>query len=152
MTKTAQIVAVAALILGSSAVAEDNDEGIVLGGEGKPFETSVKMETTYQTNVCNANLGLEYFQKGDAVNVASTITNPDCAASSGSYTVSVRVRDDNGETHNIDFAETWERDDANDVVDEKDYPVGDSVDVLRVKGRRLRCECSVETDDAEAAN
>lgn len=143
MTRTAPIITLCTLLLSGPAIADDTETV-----EGKPFETSVEMEAKYQNNACMANLGLEYFQKGDAVNVKSTVTNGDCAASSGSYTIRVRVRDDDGETSNIDFEETWARDDDADVVNEKDYPVGDSVDVLRVKGRKLRCECAAAADDA----
>lgn len=99
------------------------------------------------TGGCAASLQIDWYQRDTVVRVRATIDNEQCAASSGSYSIRVRHRDDAGERETLDFDETWQRDDAEPVVIERDYAVGSGVTVTRASGRRLRCECT-GADDA----
>jgi hypothetical protein len=98
---------------------------------------------------CQAQLQISYLQKNDMASVESTLNNDDCAASSGSYIVSVRIRDENSETRNIEYEETWQRDDIQPIAMKKEYFAGDNVDVIRVNTKKLRCICTDELPQDE---
>jgi hypothetical protein len=104
----------------------------------------IQMKMEIQPNACRAHLGVEYYQRGEHAHVTTELTNDDCAASSGRYTIRVRFRGEDGEIRNLDYPETWERADASPVESVKDYFVGENVDVIRVRVRDLKCECTAE--------
>ncbi|MEO1202597.1 MAG: hypothetical protein AAFX10_07820 [Pseudomonadota bacterium] len=109
---------------------------------------TMALEPAHVGRACEARLELEYYQKGPEVHVDTVLSNSACAASSGSYVVEVRYRDSDGEIDSKLFDETWSRDDDQPVKASRDYAVADNVDVIRVRSRRLRCECA-EPRDAE---
>jgi hypothetical protein len=117
--------------------------------EGKEFEREVPVKLEYYQEGCAATLGLEYYQKGTHAHVKSTLRNAQCAASSGSYTITIRYRPDEGEQGDVRFEETWSRDDDADVVTEKDYYVGEDLEIRRVSSSNLTCECSAADEDGE---
>lgn len=117
--------------------------------EGKEFEKKVDVTLEYKQKGCAATLGLEYYQRGTDAHVVSTLKNEQCAASSGSYVLRIRYRPDEGEMGDLEFEETWSRDDEADVVVEKDYYVGENLDIRRVSSAKLRCTCT-ETDTEQA--
>ena len=91
--------------------------------------------------------------KGPEVHVDSALRNPDCGASSGTYSVEVRLRGDDGTTSKKTFDESWQRDGAEPVRLSRDYAIGDGVEVTRVRPRKLRCECAAdEADSAGTSN
>jgi len=104
----------------------------------------IQIKMDYQPNACRAQLVVEYFQRGDKAHVKTELTNEDCAASAGRYTIRVRIKDGNGEIKSTDYPETWSRSDDASVAKEKDYPIGDDVDLINVRSRNLKCECAVE--------
>ena len=73
--------------------------------------------------------------------VKSTLTNDQCAASRGDYTIQVRYRNAEDVVETAEYPETWERTDSAPVVRERDFMIPDNVDVIRVKSRGLSCEC-----------
>jgi len=109
-------------------------------GADKP----IQMKMDYQPNACSAHLGVEYFQRGNQAHVKTELTNDDCAASAGTYTVRVRFKGEDGEIKSVDHPETWSRTDALPIEREKDYLIGDNVDLINVRTRNLKCECAVE--------
>lgn len=62
----------------------------------------------------------------------------------------VSFRDANGEIQTREFAETWQRSDDAALVLETDYPIGENVDLSRVRTRRNTCTC-VEAVEAPAS-
>jgi hypothetical protein len=121
--------------------------------EGKEFEREVPVKLEYYQEGCAATLGLEYYQKGTHAHVRSTLRNEQCAASSGSYTITIRYRPDEGEQGEVRFEESWSRDDGADVVTEKDYYVGEDLEVRRVSSSNLTCTCTTADEaDPEAAS
>ncbi len=98
---------------------------------------------------CEANLALEYLQKGNQAEVEIVVNNDECAASSGDFTILVRYRHDNGEVFNDEFPETWSRDDDQPVLISRLYPIGDEVDLIRVRSRGLNCTCTDEAAEKE---
>jgi len=105
----------------------------------------IQMKMEYQPNACKAQLAVEYFQRGDKAHVKTELTNEDCAASAGSYTIRVRIRGADGEIKSTDHPETWKRSDESSVATEKDYFIGDDVDLINVRSRNLKCECAIES-------
>jgi hypothetical protein len=118
--------------------------------EGKEFEKVVPIKLEYNSDACKADLRLEYFQKGANAHVKSTLSNEGCGASSGDYTVRVQYKDSEGESQLVEFEETWMRSGDADVVSEKDYLVGDDMDIVRVKSKKLSCRCEeTQTQDQQ---
>lgn len=112
------------------------------------IQMDVKQE--FATDLCQAELALEWYQKGPSVHVESELSNDTCGASSGSLVIRVFYRDEDGETVSADFPETWQR--ANDapILLERDYYLAENIDVLRVRTRKLRCVCAApEADQAQ---
>jgi hypothetical protein len=91
---------------------------------------------------CQAEIDLEYWQSDAVVRVTGEIENVSCPASGGEYTLEVRVRDDTGETQTFEIDETWHAEDDGAVTFTADYWIGESVELVRVRTRRLRCACT----------
>jgi len=109
--------------------------------ESKEFEKSVPVVLEYNSDACEADLHLEYFQAGPDANVKTTLINEACGASSGNYTIRIRFKDANGDMGLIEFEEAWNRDDDATLTSEKNYFVGEGLDITRVNSRRLSCSC-----------
>ncbi len=91
---------------------------------------------------CEASVLTEYQQRASVARVSATISLANCpVATTGSFTVVARVKNDAGETTPLEFNETWERADAEDHKFNKDYPIGDNVELSSVRVRSLRCSC-----------
>ncbi len=97
---------------------------------------------------CEAQISLTYYQKNTFAVVESELTNSDCAASGGTYTVLVRFRDKNNELQSLEFPETWHRDDDREIKSVKEYSIGQNVDLANVRPRKLQCVCD-KTDTAQ---
>lgn len=103
---------------------------------------TMTLEPAHTGRACDARLEVEYYQKGAEVHVDTELFNDACDASSGTYVIEVRYRDDDGEINSKLFDEAWSRDDDQPVKASRDYAVADNVDVIRVRSRKLRCECA----------
>lgn len=122
----------------------------------KKIENHMEIEHTVKLTMkppesrrCQAQLQISYLQKNDVASVESTLNNSDCAASSGSYIVAVRIRDENDEMSNIEYEETWQRVNIQPIVMKKEYFAGENVDIIRVNTRKLRCTCADEVSQDE---
>lgn len=105
---------------------------------------TVRLEAPQQKQYCQANAAIEYLQHDTIASVSGTISNNDCAASSGTYTVTARIRGANGEIRDLEFEGEWARDDDRPVRFAAEYPIGANVDLLRVRPSGLRCICTEE--------
>jgi hypothetical protein len=110
--------------------------------ESKTFEKHIPVKLEYGAGGCKVELRLEYYQKGADAHVKTMLSNEACGASSGNYTIRIRYKDAQGELGLTEFEEAWNRDDDGMVVNEKEYFVGDDVDIVRVNSRRLSCSCT----------
>jgi hypothetical protein len=101
---------------------------------------------------CEATATTEYRQVAAVARVDSTISLAVCpAGSSGEFTFVMRVEDDSGEIRPLEFKETWQRNDSQDVKVAADYPIGEDVELVNVRMRGLICTC-VEPASGEAAS
>lgn len=91
---------------------------------------------------CEAEIALEYLQWDDVARVEGTLTNENCAASSGRYDIEARIRDANGDLQTLRFSESWSREDDRPVVLSSEYEIGDNVELMRLKARSLDCACA----------
>lgn len=103
------------------------------------FREAVSLETLQ----CESLIEIEYDQRGAATRVTGVIRNDTCPASRGEYQVEARIRHDDGEIEVLVFDETWQREDDQPIEFTEDYPIGDNVDLVRVRTRGLQCTCSV---------
>jgi hypothetical protein len=91
---------------------------------------------------CQAVAATSYHQRNTFARVASTIDTADCPAAVGEFKIAIRVRDESGEVKSLEFDETWRRSDAKSVVVERDYPIGENVELVNARVRGLTCTCS----------
>ena len=121
-------------------------------GEEEPTAEPVEKELTLtfdrpvlESAQCKATMNIEYLQIDTIARVTGVIGNEDCAASSGEYTIQARIRNESGETRKLDFTETWQRDDDQPVKVSAEYPIGENVELLRLRSSGLRCGSRVRT-------
>ena len=120
--------------------------------EGQSAEKKFTMtfETTKPRDYCKSSTSIEYQQRNNVAHVTGEISVDGCTIATGEYTVSIRIRNDSGETQNTEFQETWTRNDDQPIMFAKDYPIGDNVDLIRARVRHSSCICNdTETDDGE---
>ncbi len=101
-----------------------------------------------ETLNCQASIAIDYTQNDTVARVDGTLENKTCAASSGSYVISVSTIDANNKLQTQQFTETWQRDDDQPVKFGKDYPIGSNVDLVRVQTPRVQCKCAVPPEVA----
>lgn len=102
---------------------------------------AVSMELPPNRN-CAADIALTYVQVNTVAKVEGELNNTSCAASSGAYTIAISIRDANGETQRLEFTEAWGRTDDKPIAFEGNYPIGENVDLLRVRTSRITCSCA----------
>ena len=115
----------------------------------------IRYQMTFETTPpdqrsCEASIFFTFLQKDTVAVVDSTIENHDCAASGGSYTIVVRFRDAQGEVQTLEYPETWQRADDQALDRRTEYHIGDDVDLVSVRSRRMRCVCE-DTGQAKQA-
>jgi len=91
---------------------------------------------------CEAATATSYHQRNALARLESTITVNACAAASGKFTVTVRVRDERGEVRTLEFPETWQRSDGRELSFVADYPIGENVELVSVRVRGMTCTCA----------
>lgn len=143
------ILCCAALV--STSLSQDiPDQQEEQGQSGRHAEKKyiIKLETTPHKQYCQASSSIEYFQSDDVATVTGEIRNEDCATSSGTFTMNVRFRDSDGELHDLEFEETWQREDDQSITFDREYVIGKNVDLVRVRTRRMKCVCAeIPSDD-----
>ncbi len=147
--KNALSIVCVAVLCAATATADDKE----IEAKSATFSKTFEMKVEQHSSECEATAVLEYFQRGREAEVEATIENPDCAASSGEFTVEATVRPDGQmDSTKLSFPETWSRGDDEPVVITKRYLIGDDADLMRVKIRKLRCECSQEVTESETVS
>ena len=91
---------------------------------------------------CAATIEVAYTQRDSTVAVEGLIENDSCGASSGDYKLVVSIRNKNGEPQTLEFFESWQRQDDQPVTFLGAYPIGENVDLVRVRPVQLRCTCA----------
>lgn len=111
-------------------------------------QLNVKLQVPQpQALQCEATTRTEYQQRNNVAHVAGAVSIANCpAGSAGVFNVVARVRDESGEIKPIEFAEAWQRDDTHEVSYNKDYPIGDNVELVNVRVRDLKCTCAAAAD------
>jgi hypothetical protein len=94
-----------------------------------------------ETAQCAATIEFSYTQRGSMASVEGTIENEDCGASGGDYELLVSIRNENGELKILEFPESWQRQDDHPVKFASTYPIGENVDLVRVRSAKLKCTC-----------
>lgn len=110
------------------------------------FSKKIEMKLEPHSGICQATAQMDYFQRGAEAQVETSIDTQDCSASSGNFVVRLTIRaDGDQESKVLNFEETWERNDDAPVKSVRRYPIGDDVDLLRVRTRNLSCTCAEES-------
>jgi len=111
------------------------------------FKTEMTLKAESKSALCSARVEIEYNQRNTVAWTAGTIDTRDCAAASGVYTIAVQYRDEQGEIHTVEQQERWGRNDDQPVHFEGEYTIGENVDLIRVRTRKVRCECATPTNE-----
>ena len=111
------------------------------------FRHKVTLEAPQKTSMCTARVEIEYSQRNTLAEADGTIHTEDCAAAGGIYTIAARYRDENGKLHNIETEKTWSQTDNQPVHFSDELTIGENVDLIRVRARKIKCECAAT--DAE---
>jgi hypothetical protein len=93
---------------------------------------------------CSATTTTEYVQLNTIARVNGTLKIADCTVASGAFSIALRLRDETGAETPVEFDETWQRSDDQDVKFGADYPIGENVELRSVRVRRLSCTCADE--------
>jgi hypothetical protein len=91
---------------------------------------------------CAASTTIEYQQMDTAAHVDGKLEIADCKSASGAFKVAVRAEDASGEEKLLEFDETWQRKDNEEVAFTGDYPIGDDTELVSVRVRGLTCTCA----------
>ncbi len=95
-----------------------------------------------ESKSCQATLTLGFDQRNTMAAVDGTIENTMCAASGGDYELAITVKDGSGELKTLEFTEKWQRSDSKSVIFSSRYPIGDNMDLVRVRARKVHCVCT----------
>jgi hypothetical protein len=117
---------------------DDRASTVVRSEKEVTFSIEIPAAKTAQ---CAATIEFAYTQRGSMVSVEGTIENEDCGASGGDYEVLVSIRDENHELKTLEFHELWQRQDDQPVEFASMYPIGENVDLVRVRSAHLQCTC-----------
>lgn len=101
----------------------------------------IPFETTEHKTYCKARVSLEYGQYDTEARYDGEITVEDCGPSGGTYVISVRYRDASGEVRSVETEHTWHREDDQDVAIDGVQSIGENVDLIRVRARKVQCVC-----------
>lgn len=119
--------------------------------QGSPTTQAIEREFTLSLELaaptvhqCEMGIHSEYFQRDTIVRVEQVISNETCGPSSGHYEIEILVEDDVGETGTLVFSESWQRDSNQAVTITSDYPIGENVELIRLRSRGLSCTCAEE--------
>jgi hypothetical protein len=104
------------------------------------------------SRACSATTTTEYLQLNTVARVNGTLKVADCTVASGAFSIALRIRDESGEDRPVEFDETWQRTDDQDVKFGADYPIGENVELLSVRVRRLSCTCADDPGPAEVVS
>jgi exoribonuclease R len=119
---------------------ERNDEPPTFRTE---TELTVKIEPPQALNAqCAAEYSSTYDQRNTVARVESTIRVQACTVASGEFTVTLRIKGEDGEVKVLTLDETWARTDDKDVSLVADYPIGENVELVSARVRGRRCTCA----------
>ena len=79
------------------------------------IKLSFKLTAPPTAAQCGATTTTAYQQRNTIARVNSTLEIADCTAASGAFTVALRVKDESGEEKPLEFSETWQRSDDENV-------------------------------------
>lgn len=148
ISRALQYFLVLAVTIGSAQIARAQEEEE--SKKHREIHYRMTIGTTPPGNPrCEAQLLFTYIQKNTVARVDSELTNTDCAASSGDYTIRVRFRDENNELQSLEYPETWRRDDDQPIELLKEYFIGENVDLVSVRSRKLQCVCDTAGEEGE---
>jgi hypothetical protein len=129
---------------GGSRIRSSNCENEAPRTVRTEHEVTVRVELPVERRPqCEASALSEYAQRGAMASVKGTVSIGNCpAGTTGAFTLVARVRGESGEITPIEFDKAWQRDDAQDVKFDGEYPIGENVELVSVRVRSLSCTCT----------
>jgi hypothetical protein len=105
------------------------------------IKLAIKLAPPPSVLQCGASTTTAFQQRDTIARVSSTLEIRDCTVASGAFTVAMLVKDENGQDKPLEFSETWQRSDEQDVQFTADYPIGENMELLEVRLQGLKCTC-----------
>ena len=132
---------------------------ISIANEQEEFSSTATISGTLEIKLesksgkCQATAATDYLQYGIEAQVDTSIDTEDCAVAKGNYVVILMIRTDKDkEPQMLSFEESWERTDDAQFESIRRYPIGDDVDLVRVRIRNLSCTCTEQSAEINAGN
>jgi hypothetical protein len=91
---------------------------------------------------CSASTTTASEQRNTIARIKTTLEIRDCTVASGTFTVALGIKDESGADKPLEFTETWQRSDEADVQFTADYPIGENMELVSARLRRLTCTCA----------
>ena len=91
---------------------------------------------------CQASISLAYYQRNTFAHVETSIENKSCIVGAGSLEISATIRDENSNTSTLAFPKQWQQNGDTKLEFVDDYPIGENVELLRVRSSKIKCDCS----------
>ena len=91
---------------------------------------------------CQATLSLGYYQRNTFARVETSIENNSCVVGTGSLEISATIREEDGNTSTLAFPQQWQQNGETKLEFVGDYPIGENVELLRVRSSKIKCDCS----------
>ena len=149
LTRTVLILCLGSPVAGAQTVGgEPAGDPQTMRVEGRVEKTyKMQLDAAPKKQYCQAQISIEYTQRNTTAGVKGQIVNEQCGPSGGTYNLSVRYKDEAGEIRNDEYEESWQRDHDQDIDIEASYPIGDNVDLIRVRARKIVCICAEPPDE-----
>jgi len=138
---------VACLLASFSAHAQANVQTMHIENHAEKTFT-MTLEAPEHKKYCHARVSFEYSQQNTLAETSGTVDTRDCAAASGQFMLSARIRTDAGEIRILQQEKEWSRSDDQPVNFAGEFEIGENVDLVRVNVRGTKCICTeTENDD-----
>lgn len=113
---------------------------LVLKGETE-ITTKITLSEIETLN-CQAEIAMQYVQMNTTAKIEGSIENEICAASGGSFVISLSVRDSNSDVKILDFPQEWVRENDQAVSFHEEFSIGEGVDLIRARALKVQCKCA----------
>ncbi|MEL7538233.1 MAG: hypothetical protein AAFZ58_09970 [Pseudomonadota bacterium] len=141
---------VAFMLSAGGALAQSEDRTALLKKQReKTTQVEHELEQSFTVDLsvaqppppCRGQIQLEYDQYDTVARVDAELTGESCVIESFTYTLVVRVRDENYDVASVNHAIQWSADQAQQSLGSGDYPIGSDVDLVDVRARQFSCDC-----------
>ena len=137
------VLTLAIFLAAAHSVAGEEEDGDKDDSRTATISKTFQIKLESKSAMCVATAELDYSQRGVEAQVETVVDAKDCDTASGNYVVKVTIRSDaDGQARVLDFKESWNRTEGLPFESMRRYPIGDEVELKKVRIRKLSCTCA----------